>query len=146
ADATAFAGIVLDHPRVAVSYAAVLRCREKQPRAHIFLIALLHLHAIALVEPGCEHRAIRIEGERLEALAFGVRRDRRGLGETLAAVAGMRDQHLSVEGLVPEDREGERNTPIPIEHHRGPRIGPPIEIELLLRDLNGGGETLAAIA
>ena len=81
AEAAAFAGVVLRHPRFGIGRAAVLRRREEQPRAVVFLAALLRRHAVALVEPGREHRAIGIEAERLEALAFVVRRDRPQLGK-----------------------------------------------------------------
>ena len=70
---------------------------------------LLGRHAVALVEPGREHRSVGIERQRLEALALVARRDRLRLGKALSAVGRAGVEHLAVEGLVPEDRERQRD-------------------------------------
>src|SRR6185369_10413169 len=66
----AFAGVVACQPRLGISSAAVLRRREEQPCPFVFLALLLRGYAVALVDPGREHRTIRIEPERCETLAL----------------------------------------------------------------------------
>src|SRR5215212_10733001 len=102
--------------------------------------------AVALVEPCRKHGPVRIEGERLEALALAASGDRAQLGKCLSAVGGSCVEHLAVEGLVPEDRERQGDAAIARDDDLGTRIGAPIEIEPLFGDHDRLRKAMAAIA
>ena len=132
----AFAGVVARQPRLGINSAAVLRRREEQPCPFVFLALLLRGHPVALVDPGREHRTIRIEAERRKTLALVTRRDRLQLGKALAAIARPGGKHLAVERLVPEDRKRQRDAAVFLDDDLGTRIRAPIELELFLGHLN----------
>jgi hypothetical protein len=93
-------------------------------------------HAVAFVEPGRKHRPVRIKTQRLETLALAVGRDWPQLGKALTAVGRSGVAHLTVEGLVPEDRKRQRDAAVFFDDKLGTGIGTPIEIQFLLRHLD----------
>src|SRR5262249_20707770 len=97
AQSAALAGVVMRDARVRDGRAVIGRPRKGKRGADILFVPLARRHAIALVEPGGEQRAVGIERDRLEALAFLVGGDRTRRREAAATVGRARVKNLAVE-------------------------------------------------
>lgn len=143
--AATFAGVIQGDARLRKSRAVIPRPGEGEPGANVFVAARCGRHPIALVEPGRKQRAVRVEGERLEALALGVGGDRSGCGKTAPAVGRARIEDLSVEFLILETSEGDKQAAVVVDDDIRSRIGSPIDVERLRVDRNGCRERMAEI-
>ena len=144
AEPAAFAGIVERDGGVAEARVAVLP-GIGQRRSRIGAAGGARLGDVALVEPGREHAARRIDARDLEALAGRVGRDRPRLREAGAAVARAREEGAAVEVLVLEDAEGDDELALGIDDDARPRIGSPVEVHGLGRHRDRRGERLAEV-
>src|SRR5215207_5056281 len=143
AEPAAFAGIVEGDGGAAEACVAVLPGVGKR-RSRVGAAGGVSLGDIALVEPGREHAARRIDAGDLEALAGRVRRDRARLREA-RAVARSREVSPAVEVLVLESAEGDDQPALGIDRDTRPRIGPPVEVHGLGRHRDRRGERLAEV-
>src|SRR5262249_20173863 len=129
AEAAALAGVVMRDARVRDGRAVIGRPRKGKRGADILFVPLARRHAIALVEPGGEQRAVGIERDRLEALAFLVGGDRTRRREAAATVGRARVKNLAVELAVAEAREGDEHPAVLVNGDLRARVGAPVEIE-----------------
>src|SRR5258708_24230073 len=60
-EAATFAGIILCQPGFGIARAAIVRRRKEQTGAVVFLTRLLRRNPVALVQPSCDHRSVRIQ-------------------------------------------------------------------------------------
>src|SRR4029453_6121572 len=141
----AFAGVVQRDGGVAEARVAILP-GVGQRRTGIGGAAGARLGDVALVEPGREHAAGRIDAGNFEALAGRVRRDGTRLGERGAAVARAGEVGASVEVLVLEGAEGDDELAFGIDEDARPGIGSPVEVHGLGRHRDRRGERLAEVA
>ena len=144
AEPAAFAGVVEGDGRVAEARVAVLP-GVGQRRAGIGAAGGARLGDVALVEPGREDAARRIDARDLEALAGRVGRDRTRLREAGAAVARAGEVGAAVEVLVLEGAEGDDQAALGIDDDARPRIGSPVEVHGLGRHRDRRGERLAEV-
>ncbi len=143
--AAAFAGAFLHELRFGVGGAAIPRGRDVQAGAVVFFPARGCGNATALVQPRREYGTVRIQCEGFKALALVVCRNRPQVGEIPAAVGRPRVQDLTVEGLVPEDRERHGDLAVLADDNLGTGIRPPIEVEVLPGQLNRRCNRVAAV-
>ncbi len=136
-DPAALAGVVFYKPRFRIGAAAVLRPGKEQRRSIIALIVSACPDAVALVDPGREDRTVAVQRELHEALAFRARCNGCRLVKAAAFIDGVRVQHLAIEVLVPENREGDGDAVLPVNDHARAGIRSPIELERLIKDRDG---------
>ena len=90
----AFACVVMREARLRESAAMIVRPGECERGADIGFVSGFRRNAVTLVQPCREQRSVPIQFNRLEALAFGIGRDRHRRFKTAAAVRGASVQHL----------------------------------------------------
>src|SRR5262249_25683688 len=129
AEAAALAGVVMGDAGVRDGRAVIDRPREGESSAGILFVPLTRRHAIALVEPGGEQRAVGVQRDRLEALAFLVGGDGTRRREAAATVGRARVKNLTVELAVAEAREGDEHPAVLVDDDLRARVGAPVEIE-----------------
>jgi hypothetical protein len=86
-----------------------------------------------------------VEGDGLEALAFGVAGNRSKRREGQAAIARTGVEDLSVEGAVLEDCEGDRNTSVLVDGDLRPLVGAGVEAQRFRVDGNRRREAAAEV-
>ena len=133
AEAAAFAGVVEGDVRLGEVCAFVVGPGVGQRRPRIGLAGGARGRPVALVEPGGEDLACRIDRHRLEALAGRVGGERLRLGEGRPAVGRARMERAPVEVLVLEYGEGDDRHAFGIDGDARPRVGAPVEVERLGR-------------